>query len=76
LNELEHAADMKDGTRLADLAHRMRPSLRMLGIRDALGPVDELVANSTTDTTLARAPGLVAALRRIVEEAMEDLIAP
>ena len=76
LDELEHAAGLNDGTRLGELAHRMRPSLLMLGIQDALRPVDELIANNTTATALARAPGLVAAIRRILEEAMEDLSDP
>jgi PAS domain S-box-containing protein len=73
LSELEQAASADDVTTLGALAHRIRPSLRMLGITDALGPIDELIMNGRNATGHARGRGLVAVIRRAVEEALTDI---
>jgi len=73
LDELGKAARMNNVARMGELAHRMRPSLRMLGITDALSMVDELIASGRSAAMTGRERGLVAVIRQIVEDVLKDL---
>jgi PAS domain S-box-containing protein len=73
LDELTHAARAGDRATMGALAHRMRPSLRMLGITDAQDALDQLIAIGRDSAGVERGPGLVAVVRRVVEEALTEL---
>jgi hypothetical protein len=57
----------------AELAHRLRPSIRLLGIVGCLDVLDEIYALGSRGEGRARIPGLVAVASLLLEHVLDEL---